>query len=50
MKPSDIDLIANREFKKLDKEMINNLPTHIHMLIGTNHQIDNQIETKCEVM
>ena len=43
MKQSDIDLIANKEFKKSELEMINNSHTHIQMLIETNHQIDNLI-------
>ena len=48
MKLLDIDLIASREFKKLDKEMTNNLLTHIHMLrranlLSDNHR-DHQIE------
>jgi len=44
MKRLDIVLIANREFKKLDKEMINNSLTHTHTLIGANHQSDNHRE------
>ena len=52
MKLSDIDLTARPEYKKLDREMINNLPIRIHMLIGANLLIDNHKDhpVECEMV
>ena len=53
MKQSDIDLIGNREYKKLDREMINNWRTLIPMLrkvdllLGKDQEMI--VETKVEV-